>query len=83
MAKNLRTRIPSNDTLIVHDRNEDATARFVDEMGNTGSGVEVAPSVRSVAERAVRPRSHTASTFSHLHSLPACMMNLFKFSRRK
>ena len=54
MAKNLRTKIPSSDTLVVHDRNEDATARFVQEMGNTGSGVEVAPSVRGVAEKAVR-----------------------------
>ena len=55
MAKNLRAKIPSTDTLIIYDRNEDATTRFVQEMGQTsGEGIEVAPSVRNVAERAVR-----------------------------
>lgn len=54
MAKNLRTKIPSSDTLIIFDRNEHATTRFVQEMGNTGSGVEVSPSARGVAEKAVR-----------------------------
>lgn len=54
MAKNLRTKIPSSDTLVIHDRNEEATARFVQELGSTGSGIEVSPSVRGVAEKAVR-----------------------------
>ncbi len=55
MAKNLRTKIPSSDTLIIYDRNEEATTRFVQELGKTaGEGIEVATSVRNVAERAVR-----------------------------
>ena len=54
MAKNLRTKIPASDTLIIYDRNEDATTRFVQEMGRTaGEGIEVAPNVRGVAEKAV------------------------------
>ena len=56
MAKNLRTKLPTNDTLIIYDRNEDATTRFVQEMDQTsGNGIEVASSVRSVAEKAVCP----------------------------
>lgn len=50
MAKNLRAKIPSSDTLIVHDRNTEATANFVQEVG---AGVEVANSPRGVAERSV------------------------------
>ena len=53
MAKNLRAKIPASDTLVIHDRNEDATARFVQEVGNTG-GLEVEASPRKVAEKAVR-----------------------------
>ena len=54
MAKNLCTKIPASDTLIIHDRNENATTRFVQELGNTGSGIEVSSSARGVAEKAVR-----------------------------
>ena len=52
MAKNLRASIPSGDTLIVHDRNNDATAKFVQEIG---AGIEVANSPRAVAEKSVSP----------------------------
>ena len=51
MAKNLRAKIPASDTLVVHDRNGEATAKFVEEVG---AGIEVASSPRKVAEKAVR-----------------------------
>ena len=50
MAKNLRAAIPQSDTLIVHDRNSEATAKFVQEVG---AGIEVASSPRSLAEKSV------------------------------
>ena len=64
MAKNLRAKIPASDTLIIHDRNKDATANFINEVGiardNSTSnsemglmGIEIASSPRAVAERAV------------------------------
>lgn len=51
MAKNLRAKIPASDVLIVYDRNTEATAKFVQEIG---AGIEVANSPRGVAERSVR-----------------------------
>ncbi|PNS18788.1 hypothetical protein CAC42_5327 [Sphaceloma murrayae] len=45
MAGNLRAKLPSSDTLIVHDINAEATARFKSEH----KGVEVVKSVRDVA----------------------------------
>ena len=65
MAKNLRSKIPASDSLIVHDRNKDATASFIQEVGiakdsaNSNSemglmGIEIASSPRAVAEKAVR-----------------------------
>lgn len=50
MAKNLRAKIEESDTLIVYDVNADATKKLQEEAGN----VEVAQSVREVAEKAVR-----------------------------
>ena len=65
MAKNLRSKIPASDSLIVHDRNKDATANFIQEVGISKDsatsnnemglmGIEVANSPRAVAEKAVR-----------------------------
>lgn len=51
MAKNLRAKIPAEDTLFVHDVNTAATERFSEEHPH---GVSVASSVREVAENAVR-----------------------------
>lgn len=50
MAKNLRTNVPASDTLVVYDRNTEATAKFVQEVG---AGIEVANSPRGVAEKSV------------------------------
>ena len=51
MAKNLRAKLPPTDDLIVHDKNVQATSSFAQEMA--GSNVEVASSVREVAEKSV------------------------------
>jgi 3-hydroxyisobutyrate dehydrogenase len=50
MAKNLRAKIPSEDTLFVHDINTEATRRF---LGENPNGVRIADNVREVAEKAV------------------------------
>lgn len=56
MAKNLRAKIPAEDTLFVHDVNTAATKQFLDEHPQ---GVKVAKNVREVAENAV---SNTTSS---------------------
>lgn len=63
MAKNLRAKIPTSDTLIVRDINEDAMKRFAAEAreaalsngtsANEGQ-VELAKNAREVAEKSVR-----------------------------
>lgn len=50
MAKNLRARIPAEDTLFVQDVNTAATKKFLEEHPQ---GVRVADNVREVAEKAV------------------------------
>lgn len=50
MARNLRAKIPAEDTLFVHDVNIAATKQFLEE---NPQGVRVADSVREVAEKAV------------------------------
>lgn len=49
MARNLRSKLSSSDKLIIFDVNTDGTAKFAKEM----QGVEVANSVREVAEKSV------------------------------
>lgn len=46
MAKNLRTKIPSSDTMFIHDVNPAVTESFAKEIGN----VTIAKNVREVAE---------------------------------
>jgi hypothetical protein len=50
MAKNLRAKIPVEDTLFVHDVNTAATKKFLEEHPQ---GVQVTANVREVAEKAV------------------------------
>lgn len=52
MAKNLRTKIKPDDTMIIHDVNEQTTKQFVDEMRSVGP-VTAAQDVREVAENSV------------------------------
>ncbi|KAI9770532.1 MAG: hypothetical protein M1840_003122 [Geoglossum simile] len=60
MAKNLRSKIPPSDVLVVYDVNLEATRRFVHEFRivnpgagtlDEGVGIEIAKSPREVAER--------------------------------
>lgn len=62
MAKNLRAKIPSADTLLIRDVNEEAAKRFVAETeeiarnsgANPGEGrVQIAASAREIAEQSV------------------------------
>ncbi|RAL17011.1 3-hydroxyisobutyrate dehydrogenase [Aspergillus homomorphus CBS 101889] len=61
MAKNIRSKIPASDTLMIRDVIQDTTARFVEEArqaaagGTAGTGTSniiVADSVRDIAEQA-------------------------------
>ena len=60
MASNLRTKIPQGDTLLIHDRDSEATARFVKEASTEtvangkGAEIQVLPTPREVAEASVR-----------------------------
>lgn len=49
MATNLRAKISSSDSLLIHDLNTTATTKFQEQ----NKGVEVVGSVREVAEKAV------------------------------
>lgn len=51
MAKNLRAKVPAEDTLFIHDVNTATTKRFLEE---NPTGVQVADNVREIAEKAVR-----------------------------
>ena len=51
MAKNLRAKIPAEDTLFVQDVNTAASTKFLEEYL---TGVRVTDNVREVAEKAVR-----------------------------
>ena len=50
MAKNLRAKIAESDTLVVNDVNPEACSKLQKEVGN----IEIAKSVREVAEKTVR-----------------------------
>ncbi|SLM39455.1 3-hydroxyisobutyrate dehydrogenase [Lasallia pustulata] len=47
MARNLRAKLSQGDSLVIHDVNQEATAKFVEEVG---PGVEVMETPRQVAE---------------------------------
>jgi 3-hydroxyisobutyrate dehydrogenase len=62
MAKNLHAKIPPTDTLLIRDVNEESTARFLREAGETAKSsgasdtmpnVIVAESARDIAEQSV------------------------------
>lgn len=50
MAKNLRAKLPAEDTLFVQDVNTAASKKFLEE---NPQGVRIADSVREVAEKSV------------------------------
>jgi 3-hydroxyisobutyrate dehydrogenase len=51
MAKNMRQKIPKEDTLYVQDVNSASVKKFIDELSD--HSVVVAASAREVAEKAV------------------------------
>ncbi|KAJ9355115.1 putative dehydrogenase [Paecilomyces variotii] len=54
MAKNLRSKIPAGDTLVIRDIDSDVMKKFVDEVGASSKerlSVEVAGNAREVAEK--------------------------------
>jgi hypothetical protein len=51
MARNLRAKLPAEDTLFIQDVNTAATKKFLEE---NPQGVRIADNVREVAEKAVR-----------------------------
>ncbi|WEW59152.1 NAD-binding 6-phosphogluconate dehydrogenase [Emydomyces testavorans] len=51
MARNLRAKIPTADTLVIYDVNRDATQRFLTE--HKGKPIEVASSPRELAEKSI------------------------------
>jgi hypothetical protein len=58
MARNLLAKIPSSDNLIIRDVNDDVMQRFIQEANtadtsNSASRVQIASSVREVAEKSV------------------------------
>lgn len=53
MAKNLAAKLESSDKLLVYDRNKEASAKFIQEVGTTAGKVEIAHSNREVAEKSV------------------------------
>ena len=52
MARNLRAKLPAEDTLIVYDVNSQATKTLVSEAPG-GQGITIAGTVREVAEKSV------------------------------
>lgn len=76
MAKNLRARIPEGDRLVIYDRNEDTTSRFLHEISHSnpdretfqrGTVTEVASQARKVVEKSVSLPFHGPLSFSISH----------------
>ena len=66
MAKNLRAKVPAEDTLFIHDVNTAACQKFLEEHS---TGVQVADNVREVAEKAVSSSLPSSPTL-HDDTLP-------------
>ena len=61
MATNLRNKIPSTDSILIHDVNKEVTSSFAAEH----KGVEIAENVREVAERSVRQNPFAYNPLIH------------------
>jgi 3-hydroxyisobutyrate dehydrogenase len=73
MARNLRAKLPADDTMFVQDVNKEATSKFLQE---NPTGVRVADSVREVAEKSVScfvsfgtPSSPSMMNYCSIHDL--------------
>lgn len=83
MAKNLRARMPEGDTLMICDRNAEATSKFIAEVGiaaasvgadRKGQGIEIVNTPRELAEKSVSvalclPHSLQGSCDDHVLSM--------------
>jgi len=60
MARNLQSKLPSSDTLLIQDINVDATKRFMEEADTASGGatVRIANDVREASENSVRILLH-------------------------
>ena len=70
MAKNLSAKMALSDTLVIYDRNTEATNQFVHEAknsGNNGTEVVIARCVREVAEKSVSIYSLSSQSFINLY----------------
>lgn len=72
MAKNLRTKIPKTDMMMVIDVNKAASERFVKELSQFN--IVVAGSAREIAEKSVSSRLTTLVAFYILQ-----MMNCLSY----
>lgn len=53
MARNLRAKIPAEDTLVIYDVNPSTTESFLHHLGVSSKGVIVAHNVSEVADKSV------------------------------
>jgi hypothetical protein len=70
MARNLQSKLPSSDTLLIQDINVDATKRFMEEAEatSTGATVRIASNVREASEKSVGIQPHSPGPhLTHYH----------------
>ncbi|KAF2009927.1 hypothetical protein BU24DRAFT_427958 [Aaosphaeria arxii CBS 175.79] len=85
MAKNLRAKLPAEDTLFVHDVNTAATSKFLEEHPE---GVRVADNVREVAEKAetiitsLPEPHHVAGVYKQMLEPPSLLTDGFVTTER-
>ena len=73
MAKNLASKIEPTDKLLVYDRNKESSSKLLQEVGaaaSNGRNVEVASSVREVAEKSVSQHAQPSPSWSAIHRIP-------------
>lgn len=87
MAKNLRAKLPIEDTLMIHDINTEATAKLKSEMSAAQTGIVIAGSVREVAEKAdtiittLPEPSHVMNVYSSMLRPPTLLKDGFPGER--
>jgi hypothetical protein len=73
MARNLQSKLPSSDTLLIQDINVDVTKRFMEEAKATSAGatVQIASDVREASENSVSSYPHYACPhrIDHLYAM--------------
>jgi hypothetical protein len=74
MARNLQSKLPASDTLLIQDINTDATKRFVEETEaqSRGAAVKVANSVREASEHSVSRLINFLCCHTYAHSSKLC-----------